>query len=443
MPFRGLLAGIVLLAALGAAVWWSENHADTKSEKSATDAPKLVSLKEDDVKRIEIARRDQPPTLLEKDNSGWQMKQPKPLRVDSDAVTSVVNAFTGLTWDRLVEEKAADLGTFGLLQPAVKVTVNGKQSLLIGDETPTGGGVFAKLDGDPRVFSISSATKSNLDKNWKDLQDKRLLTFDESKLTRVELAAKGQPVEFGKNGQNEWQITKPKPMRADNLAVEEVVRKLKDAKMDTAVSDEDAKSFAGKFAGGTRVASVNVTDASGTQTLEVRKNGTDYFARSSVAEGFHKVGNDLGEGLAKGLEDFRNKKLFEFGFNEPSKLDLQLGDKAYHLVKSGEKWWQNGKEMDPASVQSVIDKLRELTATGFQEGGMGAPVWTLAVTSSDGKRTERVLLSKSGENWLAQRENEPAVYKLDAKAVEEIGKSAADVKAPPPPAQAAKPAGQK
>jgi hypothetical protein len=381
--------------------------------------------------------------LLEKDNSGWQMKQPKPLRVDSEAVSSLVSSFTGLTWDRLVEDKAADLSAFGLQQPAVKVTVNGKQSLLIGDETPTGGGVFAKLEGDPRVFSISSGTKSSLDKSWKELQDKRLLTFDEGKLTRVELAGKGQPVEFGKNGQNEWQITKPKPMRADNLAVEEVVRKLKDAKMDASVSDEEAKGFAGKFANGTRIATVNVADASGTQTLELRKNGTDYFARSSVAEGIHKVGNDLGEGLAKGLEDFRNKKLFEFGFNEPSKLDLTLGDKAYHLVKSGEKWWQNGKEMDPASVQSLIDKLRDLAAIGFAEGGMGAPVWNIAVTSNDGKRTERVLLAKAGENWLAQRENEPTVYKLDPKAVEEIGKAAADVKAPPPPAQAAKPAGQK
>jgi hypothetical protein len=436
MPFRGLLAGIAVLAVLAGLVWWSEKKGGEKSEKSATDAPKLVSLKDDEVQRIEIVHKDQPATLLEKDNSGWQIKHPKPMRVDSDAVSSLVSTFTGLNWDRLVEEKAPDLSTFGLQQPALKVTVNGKQSVLVGDETPTGGGFFAKLEGDPRVFSIHSGTKSSLDKTWKDLQDKRLLTFDESKLTRVELAAKGQKAEFGKNAQNEWQITLPRPMRADNWAVEEVVRKLKDAKIDTSVSDDEAKGFAGKFAGGARIASVNVTDASGTQTLEVRKNGDDYFARSSVVEGFHKVANDVGEGLNKGLEDFRNKKLFDFGFNEPSKVDVIEGDKAYHLVKGGEKWWQNGKEMDSASVQSLIDKLRELTATGFSEGGMpSAPAMTITVASNDGKRTERVLLAKSGENWLAQRENEPTVYRLDTKAVEEIGKAAADVKAPPPPEQ--------
>ena len=41
--------------------------------------------------------------------------------------------------------------------------------------------------------------KSSLDKRPDDLRDKRLLTFDSDKLTRVELQAKGQAIEFGKN----------------------------------------------------------------------------------------------------------------------------------------------------------------------------------------------------------------------------------------------------
>ena len=40
-------------------------------------------------------------------------------------------------------------------------------------------------------------------------------------------------MEFGRNAQNEWQIVKPKPQRADNGQVEELVRKLGDARMDT------------------------------------------------------------------------------------------------------------------------------------------------------------------------------------------------------------------
>ena len=438
MQVRGLLIGLVMLAALGGAVWWSERNPPPADSKGSTDSPKLVSLKEDDINRIEIVRRDEQPVVLQKDKSGWQMAQPKPLRVDTEAVSSVASTFAGLSWDRLIEEKAGDLNQFGLATPTVKVTANGKQTLLIGDEMPTGGNFYAKLEGDPRVFSILSGTKTSLDKSWKDLQDKRLLTVEDSKLTRVELTAKGQTVEFGKNAQNEWQMVKPRPLRADNWAVEELVRKLKEARMDTTGSDADAAAAAGKFAGGTRIAVANLTDASGTQTLEVRKSGEDYYARSTVAEGIHKVANDLGEALNKGLDDFRQKKLFDFGFNDPTKIGVRNGATTYSFVKGGEKWWNNGKEMDATSVQSLIDRLRDLTASGFAETGMTAPTMEITVTSNDGKRNEKVLIAKAGDGYLAQRENEPSIYKLDAKVVDEIAKAAADVKAPPPPEPAKK-----
>jgi hypothetical protein len=112
--------------------------------------------------------------------------------------------------------------------------------LMIGKNTPTGSAVYARVDGDPKLYTTSSSNKSIFDKTWKDLRDKRLMTFDSDKLSRVELNAKKGAIEFGRVNQNEWQILKPKPMRADGLQVEELVRKIKDASMDPSISDEDA-----------------------------------------------------------------------------------------------------------------------------------------------------------------------------------------------------------
>ena len=56
--------------------------------------------------------------------------------------------------------------------------------------------------------------------------------------------------EFGRD-KDQWQIVKPKPLRADGLQVEELIRKLKDAKLDLTVSEEDAKKAASAFASGT------------------------------------------------------------------------------------------------------------------------------------------------------------------------------------------------
>ena len=97
--------------------------------------------------------------------------------------------------------------------------------------------------------------------------------------------SKGETLEFGKNNQNDWQILKPKPMRADGSQVEELIRKLKDAKMDAVISDEDAKKAAAAYASGTKVAVASVTDASGTETLDVRKDkDKNYYAKSSAVD---------------------------------------------------------------------------------------------------------------------------------------------------------------
>src|SRR3989454_4858030 len=279
MKFKGLLISVVVLAALGGGVYWSDKAKQAEEKAPAKDAPpKILTIPDDQFKSIRLQKTAGDTTVVQKSDAGkWEIKEPKPLAADQDSVGSVVSALASLTSDRLIEDKASDLAPYGLASPSVEVIVTRKdgktEDLLIGDDTPTGGSTFVKLKNDPRVFSVSSGVKSSLDKSSKDLRDKRLLTFDSDKLTRVELQAKGQTFEFGKNNQNEWQILKPKPLRADGSQVEDLIRKLKDAKMDTSVSDEDAKKAAGGFASGKRIAVATVTDANGNQSLEVRQAG--------------------------------------------------------------------------------------------------------------------------------------------------------------------------
>jgi hypothetical protein len=172
--------------------------------------------------------------------------------------------------------------------------------------------------------------------------------------------------------------------------------------------------------------------------LQVRqsKDKNDYYAKSSAVAGVYKVSSTLGKGLDKSLEDFRNKKLFDFGYEEPNKLEMHDGAKAYFLTKGGQDWWSDGKKMDVIGVQSFVDKVRELSASEFPDSGFSTPVLDLTVTSNDGKRVEKVLISKAGDQYLAKRENEPALYELPATAVGDLQKSAADVK----PADEPKPA---
>jgi len=438
MQIRGLLAALVLLALLGGGVWYSNKRKAEEEKQGSKDTPKILTVAEDQLAQLEIKRADGKSTTLKKTDK-WQITAPQALQADQDAVGSMVTAVGSLSADSVVEEKAGDVSSFGLNAPQVVLTVTKKDgkatTLKIGDEMATGSGFYAMIEGDPRLYTISSVSKTLFDKTPADLRDKRLVAFDADKLSRVELTAKGSSVEFGKNAQSEWQIVKPKPMRADNWAVEELVRKIKEAKMDAAVSEEDAKKAEGNFASGTKIAVARVSDAAGTQEIEIRKKENDYFAKGSAVAGVHKVTAELGEGLDKALNDFRNRKLFEFGFSDPTKVEVKGADgqtKVY--TKSGEKWMRGSETMDSVSVQSFIDKLRDLSAVEFKESGFGTPVLDLRVTSKDGKLMDHVQIAKGqGADAYAVRVNEPTVYQISAAALLELETTSGAIRPPAPP----------
>ncbi|HBY64098.1 MAG TPA: hypothetical protein DEH78_30110 [Solibacterales bacterium] len=442
-----LLIAVLILAALGAGVWYSEKSKKDEAPKdAASDAPKILTIPEDQIAQVEIRKRDAAPVVVKRQGTNWRLAAPAELPAEDEAVGSVVNTLAALSSERLVEEKAANLADFGLAQPLLEVVVTKKdgksERLLIGDETPTGSSYYAKLGTDAKVYSLAGWNKSALDKTARDLRDKRMLTFDASKLSRLEVRAKGLAYEFGKNASNEWQIVKPQPLRADSGKVEELIRKLSGAKLDTLLPEDEAAKLDAKFASATPLATAAATDAAGTQTLEVRKGSdNNYYAKSSAVPGAQKLAaTELGEEFAKPLEELRNKKLFDFGFTEPQKVEVREGaTTAWTFTKTGDDWTAaDKKKMDPALVQSLIDRLRDLSAAKFTAAGFTVPVMELTVLSDQGKRTEKVLVSKSGAAFVAKRDQEPALYELAEASIEEIRKAAAAVKPAPPATPAPK-----
>jgi hypothetical protein len=210
--------------------------------------------------------------------------------------------------------------------------------------------------------------------------------------------------------------------------VEELLRKLTDAKMDLSGTPDDQKKAAAGYQSGQPVAIAKVTDASGTQTLDIRKNKDDYYARSSAVQGTYKVSSDLGQAVAKSLDDFRNKKIFDFGFSDPNRIELQQQGSDIVLTRSGSDWKMNGQTMDPGQVQSFIDKLRDLAAAKFVSEGFTTPAITINISSNDGKRVEKAEFAKSANGYIARRGNEPALYQLDVKAVDDILKASSAIK---------------
>ena len=90
--------------------------------------------------------------------------------------------------------------------------------------------------------------------------------------------------------------------------------------------------------------------------------------------------------------------------------------------------------MDSGSVESLIGDLRDLSASKFVDSGFASPTIDLTVTSADAKRVEKVSIARSGDGFIAKRENDPTLYYLESGPVDALQKAAAEIK-PAAPSQ--------
>lgn len=449
MKLRGLFIAVAVLAALTGLLYWSNHHkpGEESSVKAALNsAPKILSLNQPDIAQISIQHFAQQPIELVKDQSGtWQITQPIPLAANQEAVSTLLSSLSSLDSDRLIEDKVSDLAQYGLDSPrlALNVKLKNKQSqkLLIGDRTPTGNSYYAMLAGDPRLFTLATYNESSLDKSANDLRDKRLITADFDKVSQIDLSnlspGKKMDIAFARN-KNAWQILKPQAYRTDNSLVEDLVRSLKDAQIELNGSS-DAKKDLSVFQSAAPFARVKVVGASGTQDLQLRKVKGDYYAKSSVLSGAYKVSSSVAKSLDKTADDFRDKKLFDFGYADPDKVEIHVGEKAYYITHAGSDWWSaDGKKWDSSLVESVLDKLRDLSATAFPSAGFSNPSLRISVLSNDKKRTEAVEFTKGKDNYIAKRDGESDLYAIPDSSITELEKSAAALKPAAPPAPSGK-----
>jgi hypothetical protein len=445
MKMKQLVVATVVLAALAATLYWSNHRkpaSDSVSASPSASNARVVALTQSEITKLEVKKKSGDDVVLDRNSSNmlnWKITSPKPLVADQESVSTILYNLSPMDGATLIADKPADLKQFGLADPEGQVSAtlkDGKTStVLLGDETPTGDAAYVMVAGDSKVYSVPKNTKTNLDKSLSDLRDKRILPMDFDKLTSMEINGGKLHLTFA-SVDGKWTVRSPETFRGDTSKMETIVEKLRTATMDPNAPDAEKKKAASLFASGSPIATLKATDASGSQEIQVRKSSDGYYAKTSAMDGVYKVPNELGDAINKDTEDFREKQVFDFAEQDPDKVEMHEGSKAYFLTHSGEDWWSDGKKMDAVAVQEFLRSIRTLTATKFETSGFSSPMMSFVVTSNDGKRVEKVDIAKSGSGYLAKRSDGPALFALDAKVVDDIQKAADGLK----PAEVAPPA---
>jgi hypothetical protein len=449
MKFRGLLAAIVVLAALGGFLYWSQRHPNALQPKNAEtpELPPLVHVRDDAITSLTLHERGSAPiTLMTNQPGRWEITAPIAAPADEASVAHILSNLSHLRTQAIIEDHPSDLGRYGLADPALTmdITQKGNQTahLILGDRTPTGEGAYAMVPGDQHVYTVPYFMDESFNQPLDQLRDKRLLPFNVGDVTGIELDRGGQTIVINRQ-QGKWQIEKPAVLRASGNTVDGLLHDLVNAKFDSSTTPEQAASA---FAKAAPFETIRLTAGAGpkaeTDTLEVRKaaTGGDFYGKASVFAGTWKLDPSVDSALTKDLDDLRNKQVFDFAFSQPLNIDYHGDGTNLSLVRSNADWFQNGKKMDPDSVDTLVSALRGLAASKFVTSGFTKPDLSITVVSQEGKLVEKVQLQKTRDGGaIAKREDGPTLYALDADTVNPVFSAASGVRpAAPAPAAPAK-----
>lgn len=192
--------GMIILAAVVVAL--SLYLALRKTDRRHYPLPGLPSLDKARVTRVALIRADGTVTLARKDK-GWVL-QPGEYPADPDAVEGILAPLGGLTLTAMVSESR----NYGLydLTPDKRVTLEcfeGDRKLLslgVGKAASTGRHAFVLLEGDPRVYQLSTNLRDTVNRTRDELRDKSVLSFDPAEITEIRLDDGKTPLRLVREG---------------------------------------------------------------------------------------------------------------------------------------------------------------------------------------------------------------------------------------------------
>ena len=440
---RGLRFIILLLIAIP--LGWYAYHDSTKGP--IDDSPKrdkVFAVEADKIDELEIKSESGDRTTLRRKGTDWDIVQPIAAPADQAAVSGITSNLSSVEIQRVIDENAADLKEFGLAEPRVEVAFksNGQQRRLqLGQKTPSGTDVYAKLADAKKVFLVPSFLDSTFNHGTFDLRDKSVLKLDREKIDTVEVTAGGRTTRFEKKN-GEWQIAEPSAGRAEFGAVDGLVSRISSVQMKSIVPDSsDLKKY------GLDKPAVTVRLGSGSSQATLLVGGPaatgSVYAKDFSRPTVFTIESTLLDDLKKDASEYRQKDLFDARSFNTTRLEIvrngqtTVFEKTKVKDKDGkeqEKWRQTApaaRDVDAAKIEALISAATGTRATGFVDStaktGLDKPELSLTFKYDEGKE-ERVAFARTKDGAYASRAGSPGAAKVEASVIDAIVKAFEDVK---------------
>jgi hypothetical protein len=449
---RTFLFLLVVALGLGAYIYFVENKR-TPSDTPAKD--KVFTADTSKIDTIEVKASSGDTTTIKKNGTDWQIVAPQTMDADASTVATLVSTLESLDVGRTVSDNPTSVKEYGLEPP--KYTVGFKlagetamHTLDVGDKTPTGSDLYARVEGQPKLMLIGAFNGDSLNKTTFDLRDKTILKFLRDAVDSVKIESTNPTIDLVRKA-DEWRLTQPVSAKADFGTVDGIVGQMAQARMKTiemvtpgpaaagqppAMSPADLKKYG--FDKPQVVATVGAGSNRATLQIGGKKDDVSVYARDmSRPLTVFGVDTTLMTGLARKADELRVKDVFEFRSFSAQSVDITLDGQTYSLAKekappkpaatpattptpspaatpeAAQDVWKlkkpTAKDLDQTKVNDLLSALSNLRADKFADKPLttGSEIVVVAKFGDAGSaKEEKITFRKAGDVVQATRQGD-------------------------------------
>ncbi len=391
---KRLLAGLLALLVVSAAAWFVLRRERQQQRAQRTES-RLLQFDDREVSGLEI-RREGRDWLFEQRDGRWYVTEPVDDLASAAGVRRLLSVVQQATVIETVEQ-TEDLAAYGLDPPLQSLQVVGPAvpALHLGDVTPLGDGVFARVEGRPGVLVLGRVEAETLRTPPEGLRDRSLTGLLGSEVIAVELRRGGASLRLERVDQT-WWLTEPTRLPASIPAVDGLLGALDESPV---VGFLDGVDEADPRFGLDSADTLRVTLQTSVARREVRIGAAvSEEARFAWRDDRPPVLAVLAEPLDAVVVDERRMAsgtLTPFNRYRVTRFDYRVGADTLSAARDeGDVWvGEDGRRLDEGAVYGLLVGLLEARISGWiaaegEPAGEATASLTFTLESGQGDRIE-------------------------------------------------------
>ncbi len=419
----------------------------------------IIRFDPDAITEIKFEKPEQ--IHCKKKGDRWIMTHPLAANADTHRIQYILSELSKshvLSFEADGEDVAPLLEKYGLKNPRIMFSLNDGEStygLKIGSDDQSAQNyerAYKKVNAQSihqgSIFTISDRIVQILNRSVFDLRDKRILDFQRTDTTKFEIQFGTQKIEAIKLGQDRWHLNAQNRFRADPMAVSDLLFGVDSLQAVAFVSDatDNLRNF-GLHPPRMQV-SFTVQGENNPAVLLIGKDAKNntVYVKAANSQQVTTVKRDLIDKIFKGVAWLRDKQIFDFRTEDPTRLTVKYNDEqdsdksiTFTCQRLGSDWRLTApvkENANNAAVNEILYELIDLSADEFITGtwidnksrlsddntGLNSPILQITVELKS-KKLDSVQIGKTDAlgRYHARLTHEPnQIFMINPEVIQRI-----------------------